>query len=155
MPVRRFLVVVALCGATLLSGAAAGCGKETAKWLDPRDRAAATGEEGVAQGPAPERRNSLEMSAATVFFLEGVLPLKASDGTTSALNGRLLLRGQCHDGTLKVTVTTARDGARSASIQCDGRPHEQTLGVVKLGDPIGVTTTGKAGTDFAIDLQAK
>jgi hypothetical protein len=155
MPVRRFLAVVALCGATALSGATAGCSKVTARWSDPKPTATgATGEEGVDQGPPPTRRNSLEMTAETVFFLEGVLPLNASDATTSALAGSLVLRGQCHDGTLKVTVN-APGGTRETSVSCDGKPHDQSLGKVKVGDPIGIRTTGKKGTDFAIVLLAR
>ena len=156
MPVPRSLAAVALCGALALAAGAAGCGKVTARWSDPKPDAAG----GVADGPGtdqdapPKRRNSLEMSAETIFFLEGVLPLRASDGTTSALTGNLILRGQCHDGTLTV-MGSSRDGNKDTSVRCDGEPHERRLGAVKLGDPIGVRTTGKTGTDFAIELAVR
>ncbi|HEU5108275.1 MAG TPA: hypothetical protein VFT95_06935 [Micromonosporaceae bacterium] len=155
MPVRRFLTVAALCGATALSGATAGCSKVTARWSDPEPTpTAAAVDEGTQQQAPPKRRNSLEMSAETVYFLEGVLPLAAADVTTSALAGSLVLRGQCHDGTLNVTLN-APSGTRKATVDCDGKPHEQPMGKVKVGDPLGINATGEKGTDFAIELAAR
>jgi hypothetical protein len=156
MLVPRSLTVLALTAALALSVATAGCGKVTARWSDPKPGQAgvAADEPATDQEAPPKRRNSLEMTAETIFFLEGVLPLKANDGTTSALSGSLVLRGQCHDGSLKVMVSS-RDGNRETSVRCDGEPHERKLGAVKLGDPIGVRTTGKTGTDFAVELAVR
>ena len=151
MPLRRFLAVAALCGAAALSGTTAGCSKVTARWADPKPTATAAPEEGTAQQAPPKRRNTLEMSAQTVYFLEGVLPQSAGDVTTSALGGKLVLRGQCHEGSLKVLVHTP-SGRKDASVDCDGKPHESPLGTVKVGDPLGIRATGEKGTDFAIEL---
>jgi len=152
MPVRRSLAVLVLCGAAALTGATAGCSKVTARWADPEPTAtAAPVDEGAPQEAPPKRRNTLEMTAKTVYFLEGVLPLAASDVTTSALAGSMVLRGQCHDGTLRVTVDTP-SGPRKASVDCDGKPHEEPLGTVKVGDALGITATGRKSTAFAIEL---
>jgi hypothetical protein len=151
MPLRRFLAVAALSGATALSGAIAGCSKVTAQWADPKPTATAAAEEGTAQQAPPKRRNTLEMSAQTVFFLEGVLPLAAGDATTSALAGKLVLRGQCHEGSLKVIINTP-SGRKDAAVDCDGKPHESPLGTVKVGDALGIRATGEKNTDFAIEL---
>jgi hypothetical protein len=153
MPVTRQLAALLCCGAAALVVATAGCSKGDAKWSDPeRPRAAGEAAAGPTdQGPPPKRRNSLEMSAETIFFLEGVLPVPTSDGTTSALAGSLVLRGQCHEGTLKIMVSARAENTQT-TVDCDGEPHERELGQIKLGDPVGVRATGRKGTDFAIEL---
>ena len=156
MRVHRFLVAVVLCGAAVLSGATAGCGVVTARWSDPKPEAPATmpaDQDGTADDPPPPRRNSLEMSAETLYFLEGKLPTNQYDGTTAAFGGTMTLRAQCHDGTLKVVIT-GPTGVREMKVSCDGTPHEKAMGKVDAGDPLSVAATGKAGTDFAIELAA-
>ena len=54
-----------------------------------------------------------------------------TDATTSALAGKLVLRGQCHEGALKV-ITNTPSGRRDANVDCDGKPHETPLGTVKV-----------------------
>lgn len=156
MIVRRSLLALALGGGVALSGAAAGCDSVSARWSDPEPAGPAVGQvdPATAQDPPPTRRNSLEMTDRTVYFLEGVLPMKASDGTTSALAGALVLRGECHDGSLRVVVN-GPDGTKKTSVECDGQPHERGHGTVKAGDALTVTVSGKSGTDFAIELAVK
>jgi hypothetical protein len=160
MLAHRFLATVVLAGAVTL---AAGCDAVSARWSDPpppSPTAQPTGQEGTgdqqdtADQPPPTRRNSLEVTEQTVFFLEGVLPSKQADGTTSALTGSLVLRAECHNGSLAVKVS-GPTGTKKTTVSCDGRPHDRTLGNVKLGDALGVETTGKAGTDFAVALLAR
>jgi hypothetical protein len=157
MRVTRFLLAAALCGAV------AGCDAAAPRWSDadppPADQASGdtAGNAGAGEAPdtaKPTRRNTLEVTAESIFFLEGVLPLPATDGTTAALTGAMTLRGQCHDGSMTVVVTGPA-GSKRTPVQCDGAPHERELGKVKVGDAISVGATGKAGTDFAIELLAR
>jgi hypothetical protein len=148
---------VALFGAAALCAAVAGCGDPpTARWVEPAaaGQAPATGEQPAPPAdPPPSRRNSLQASADTVYFLESVLPSQP-DGTTAALAGPLALRAQCHEGRLTVVVTGPA-GRKRTVVACDGRPHERAVGRIKVGDVVSVETTGRKGTDFAIELLVK
>jgi hypothetical protein len=156
MLLHRFLVAVALCAATAATAATTACSSVAPQWSNPDPPA----DEGIGDGgrapddPPPTRRNSLEMSADTLYFLEGILPQKGADGTTAALAGPMYLRGQCHDGSMTVVVTGPA-GAKKTAVRCDGRPHERALGDIEVGDTLSVAATGKAGTDFAIELVIK
>jgi hypothetical protein len=149
MRLHRFLVAVALCAATT------GCSSVAPDWLNPDAAPSEAAQEGdpVPEDPPPTRRNSLEMTADTVYFQEGILPMQA-DGTTAALEGALFLRGQCHDGSMSVKVISPV-GPKTTAVTCDGKPHERSLGKLELGDPLSIEATGAKGTDFAIELVVK
>jgi hypothetical protein len=149
MRLHRFLVAVALCAATT------GCSSVAPDWLNPDAPPADSAKDGdrVPEDPPPTRRNSLEMTADTVYFLEGILPAPA-DSTTAALEGSLYLRGQCHDGSLTVKVIGPA-GSKNTKVTCDGAAHERALGKLELGDALSVQPTGSKGTDFAIELVVK
>lgn len=164
MFVRRFLVTAALLGVVAATAGAAGCSALPARWSDPEPQpttAEPAGEGRVgdagdtADQPPPKRTNTLEAGAKTLYFLEGELPAGGADGTTASLGGSLVLRGQCHNGTLRVLVTNGVSGEDEARIGCDGKAHERPLGKVKIGDTVSVELKGKSGTDFAIDLVAR
>lgn len=154
MRVHRFLATVALCGAVVASGATAGCGAVKARWSAPEPPATMPpDQDGTADDAPPPRSNSLEMSGETLYFLEGKLPTSEFDGTTAAFGGSLVLRAQCHNGSLEIEVS-APAGIKQVAVNCDGKPHERPMGTVKAGDALGVTATGDKGTDFAIELAA-
>lgn len=161
MLVRRFLATVWLSAVAVPTALVAGCSVVPARWSDPKPAATQPGGEGrvgdagdTADQPPPARSNSLEPSSHTLYFLEGRLPQRAADGTTASLAGALVMRGQCHDGELRVVVTNGVAGSRETPVSCDGRPHERALGRVKVGDTLSVELRGDSGTDFAVELAA-
>lgn len=164
MPIRRIpvrglragLLAAGLGGVLLLGGAAGGPDAtgtpRSAPGAPPVDLLPGELDPQTAYDPPPPRRNSLTISDRTLLFLEGELDGRRSDTTTAALAGGLVLRAQCHDGSLAVTVTGAGGRAGRATLACDGKPKERRLGAVRVGDPLAVEITGRTGTDFAVEL---